>query len=64
VEAQIGDLGALAEPLGRLLRVLDRPIRRGDGRTVYYDLEVLDFLERVKARGKSRAPWRGSRSVA
>jgi hypothetical protein len=25
--------------------------------------EVLDFLERVKARGPSRAPWRGAGSA-
>ena len=35
-----------------------------DGKTVYSEREVLDFLERVKARGQSRAPWRGSQSVA
>jgi hypothetical protein len=32
-----------------------------DGRTVYSEREILDFLERVKAKGPSRAPWRGSR---
>src|SRR5215470_4132164 len=31
-----------------------------DGKTVYSEQEVLDFLERVKARGPSRAPWRGN----
>jgi len=35
-----------------------------DGKTVYSEREVLDFLERVKARGPSRAPWRGSQSAA
>jgi hypothetical protein len=35
-----------------------------DGKTVYSEREVLDFLERVKARGPSRAPWRGTPRVA
>jgi hypothetical protein len=35
-----------------------------DGKTVYSEREVLDFLERVKARGPSRAPWRGSQNAA
>lgn len=30
-----------------------------DGRTVYSEREVLAFLDRVKARGPSHAPWRG-----
>ena len=34
-----------------------------DGRAVYSEREVLDFLERVKARGPSRAPWRGNGST-
>ena len=34
-----------------------------DGKTVYSEREVLDFLERVKARGPSRAPWRGNQSA-
>ena len=34
-----------------------------DGKTVYSEREVLDFLERVKARGPSRAPWRGSQNA-
>ena len=33
-----------------------------DGKTVYSEREVLAFLERVKARGPSRAPWRGNQS--
>jgi hypothetical protein len=32
------------------------------GKTVYSEPEVVDFLERVKARGPSRAPWRGTNS--
>jgi hypothetical protein len=35
-----------------------------DGKTVYSEREVLDFLERVKAKGPSRAPWRGRRRAA
>jgi hypothetical protein len=35
-----------------------------DGKTVYSEREVLDFLERVKAKGPSRAPWRGTQSAA
>jgi DUF971 family protein len=35
-----------------------------DGKTVYSEREVVDFLERVKARGPSRAPWRGSQNAA
>jgi len=35
-----------------------------DGKTVYSEREVVDFLERVKARGPSRAPWRGSHKAA
>ena len=34
-----------------------------DGRTVYSEREILAFVERVKARGPSRAPWRGNRGV-
>ena len=34
-----------------------------DGKTVYSEREVVDFLERVKARGPSRAPWRGSHNA-
>jgi hypothetical protein len=34
-----------------------------DGKTVYSVQEVLDFLERVKARRSSRAPWRGNGSA-
>ena len=33
-----------------------------DGKTVYSEREVIAFLERVKARGPSRAPWRGTNS--
>jgi hypothetical protein len=35
-----------------------------DGKTVYSEREVVDFLERVKARGPSRAPWRGGQNAA
>jgi hypothetical protein len=35
-----------------------------DGRTVYSEREVIAFVERVKARGPSRAPWRGNSGVA
>lgn len=35
-----------------------------DGKTVYSEREVLDFVERVKARGPSRAPWRGRQNAA
>lgn len=31
-----------------------------DGRTVYSEREIIAFVERVKARGPSRAPWRGN----
>jgi hypothetical protein len=34
-----------------------------DGKAVYSEREVLAFVERVKARGPSRAPWRGSGSA-
>jgi hypothetical protein len=34
------------------------------GKTVYSEREVIDFLERVKARGPSRAPWRGNQTAA
>jgi hypothetical protein len=34
-----------------------------DGRTVYSEREIIAFVERVKARGPSRAPWRGNRGV-
>ena len=35
-----------------------------DGKTVYSEQQILDFLERIKARGPSRAPWRGNRGAA
>ena len=34
-----------------------------DGKTVYSEREVLAFLDRVKAKGPSRAPWRGTVSA-
>ena len=34
-----------------------------DGRTVYSEREIIAFVERVKARGPSRAPWRGNSGV-
>ena len=34
-----------------------------DGKTVYSEREVIAFLERVKARGPSRAPWRGTNGL-
>jgi hypothetical protein len=34
-----------------------------DGKTVYSEREVLAFVERVKAKGPSRAPWRGCGSA-
>jgi hypothetical protein len=34
-----------------------------DGKPVYSEQEVLDFRERVKAQGPSRAPWRGNEST-
>jgi hypothetical protein len=32
-----------------------------DGRTVYSRNEILAFIQRLKARGPSRAKWRGPR---
>lgn len=34
-----------------------------DGRTVYSEREIIAFVERVKAKGPSRAPWRGNGGV-
>jgi hypothetical protein len=40
-----------------------RTLSQLDGKTVYSEGEVIDFLARVKARGPSRAPWRGTQTA-
>ena len=65
-----------AAEVGRLLggagkRKLRALVARGEfasyafgGRTVYSRDEVAAFIERVKAKGPGRAPWKGYRAVA